>query len=300
MEAEPLQDDREELQREDRDVEADAPRDLEHRRVLGRLQAELVEVPRQAEVGDERDGDERVAQQAHEHGFSAEPVQVFSLEDVDHPGHGERARGDGDPDEVEEDPEAPGIGVGEVGAAAEAEGEPRDHREAAERDEDQQDPVERGHQPLVQPLELDVMAVVGVGVGRVHAARSVRDRLHPLAEERVGGAEQGAERHHGGRHGPERRGGEPRKRLLPERREPELLEGHRREVQHARAAQLLLAVDVVDVLLGAVCDALVRERQHLLAASVAQGVGGARLDARRGRDRLEEPLASRPGEPAAR
>ena len=117
-----------------------------------------------------------------------------------------------------------------------------------------------------------------------------RDRVRALPEEGVDGAERGADRHDGGRHGPERRRGEPRKRLLPVRREPELLERHRREVQHGRAAHLLLSVDVVDVLVRAVLDALVGEREHLVAGSVAQGVRRARLDARRGRDRLEEPL----------
>ena len=291
VEAEPLQDHREELHGEDRDVEADAPRDLEHGRVVRGLQAELVEVPRQTEVGDERDRDERIAQEAHQDGLSSQPVQVFSLEDIDGPGHRERARRDGDPDEVEEDPEAPGVRVGEVGAAAEAAREPQDHREAAERDEDQQDPVERGHQPLIQPLERDVMAVVRMGVGRVHAARSVRHRLHPLAEVRVGAPEQGPESHHGRRHRPERRRGQPRKRLLPVGREPELLERHRREVQHARSAQLLLSVDVVDVLFRAIVHALAGEREHVVAASVAQGVRRARLDARRRRDALDEALA---------
>ena len=148
--------------------------------------------------------------------------------------------------------------------------------DAAERDQEQEHPVERGHQLLVQRLELDVVPVVG-GL-RVPGRR---DRGHALAEERVGGAEQRADRHDGGRNGPERRGGEPRKRLLAERREPELLEGNGRQVQHARAAQLLLAVDVVDVSLGAIGDALVRDREHLVAGAVAQGVRGAGLDARR-------------------
>jgi hypothetical protein len=37
---------REELKEKDRDVEADTPRDLEHGGLLGRLQAQLIEVPR--------------------------------------------------------------------------------------------------------------------------------------------------------------------------------------------------------------------------------------------------------------
>ena len=60
---------------------------------------------------------------------------------------------------------------------------------------------------------------------------------------------------------------------------PSFSNGTRRQVQHARPAQFLLAVDVVDVLVGPVGDALVRERQHLVARAVAQGVGRARLDA---------------------
>ena len=120
-------------------------------------------------------------------------------------------------------------------------------------------------------LEFDVAVVVGVA--------RIRHRLSPLPEEGVRGAEQGAHGHHGGRHGAERRLGEGRKGLLPVRREAEFLERHSRQVQHARPAQLLLSVDVVDVLVGPVGDALVRERQHLVPGSVAQGVGGARLDA---------------------
>ena len=69
---------------EDGDVQTHTPRDLEHRRLLGRLQPELPEVPGQAEVGDQGDGDERVAQEAHEHGGPAHGIQVLSPEDVDH------------------------------------------------------------------------------------------------------------------------------------------------------------------------------------------------------------------------
>ena len=124
----------------------------------------------------------------------------------------------------------------------------------------------------------------------------VGDRLDALAEEGVDGAEHGADRHDGGRHGPERRRGEPRERLLPERREPELLERHRGEVQHARSAQLLLSVDVVDVLVRAVVHALVGEREHLLAAAVAQGVGRTRLDARGSGDASPGSASSQSGE----
>ena len=291
VEAHPLQDDREELHGEDRDVEADAPGDLEHRRVIRGLQAELVEVPGQAEVRDERDGDERVAQQAHQHRFSAEPVQVFSLEDVDRPGHGERPGGDGDPDQVEDDPEAPRVGVGEVRAAAEAEGEPGDHRHAAERHQGEQDPVERGHQPLVQPLESDVMAVVRRASPVSTAARAVRHRLHPFSEVRVDGPEQGADRHHRGRHGPERRRRKAAEMVSPRTSgNPSFSKGTAERYSTLVPPSLLLSVDVVDVLVRAVGHAFVGERQHLLAASVAQGVGGARLDARRGRDRLQESL----------
>ena len=113
-------------------------------------------------------------------------------------------------------------------------------------------------------------------VGR---SRSVRHRLSPLPEEGVRGAEQGAHGHHGGGHGAERRLGEGRKGLLAVGREAEFLERHGRQVQHARPAQLLLSVDVVDVPVGPVGDALVRERQHLVPGAVAQGVGRARLDA---------------------
>ena len=77
---------------------------------------------------------------------------------------------------------------------------------------------------------------------------------------------------------------------FPERREPDLLERHRREVEHARAAELLLAVDMVDVLVGAVADALLRDGQHLVAGPVPQRIRGARLDAGRRRDRVEEAL----------
>ena len=121
---------RQEFEQEDRDVEADAPRDLEHRRVLRRLQGELVGVPGQAEVGEERDHHEGVAQEAHQDGGAAQPVEVLSLEDVDDAGHRERARGHRDPHQVEEDPQAPRVGVGEVRAAAKPEGEARDEGDA--------------------------------------------------------------------------------------------------------------------------------------------------------------------------
>ena len=248
--------------------------------MVRRIESELIGLPGQAEIRDERDHHERVAQETHQHGGSAEPVEVLSLKDVDGSRHRERARRHGDPDEVEGDPQPPGIGVGEARAAAETEGEPRHQRHAAEGHERQKEPVERGQQLLAEGLELHVVAVT-VGA---------RDRVRALLEEGVDGAERRADRHDGGRHGPEGRRRELRKRFLPVRREPEFLERHRGEVQHGRAADLLLAVDVVDVLVRAVLDALVGEREHLLAGAVTQGVRGARLDARRGRDRLEEPF----------
>ena len=154
---------RQEFEQEDRDVEADAPRDLEHRRVLRRLQRELVGVPRQAEVGEERDHDEGVAQEAHQDGGAAHRVEILPLEDVDHARHRERARRHGDPYQVEEDPQAPRVGVGEVRAAAETQGETRDERDGAERHEQEEDPVERGQQLLVpERLEFDVAVVVGM------------------------------------------------------------------------------------------------------------------------------------------
>src|SRR5262249_14978546 len=70
--------------------------------------------------------------------------------------------------------------------------------------------------------------------------------------------------------------------------EAELLERHGREVEHARAAGLLHAVDVVDVLAGPGGDAAARLGEHLLALAVAQRVGRAGLDARRRDDALEE------------
>ena len=115
-------------------------------------------------------------------------------------------------------------------------------------------------------LEFDVPAGVG-------------HRLNPLPEEGIGGAEHSADGDHGGGDGAERLVVERRKGLFAVRREPEFLERHSRQVQHARAAQLLLSVDVVDVLVGPVGDPLVRQRQHLVPGSIAQGVGGTRLDA---------------------
>ena len=144
----------------------------------------------------------------------------------------------------------------------------------AERHEQQEDPVERRQQ--LAPEESRIRRGRGPADRR---SRSVRHGLSPLPEEGVPGAEQGAHGHHGRRHGAERRLGEGRKRLLAVRREAEFLERHGRQVQHARPAQLLLAVDVVDVPVGPVGDALVRERQHLVPRAVAQGVGRARLDA---------------------
>ena len=148
--------DRQELEQEDRDVEADAPRDLEHGRVLRRVQGERVEVPGQAEVSEERDRHEGVAQEAHQDGGATQPVEILALEDIDHAGHRERARGHRDPHQVEEDPQAPRVGVGEVGAAAEPQGEARDQRDGTERHEQQEDPVERGQQLAPEDLEFDV------------------------------------------------------------------------------------------------------------------------------------------------
>ena len=218
---------------------------------------------------------EGVAQEAHQDGGAAQPVEILALEDIDHAGHRERARSHRDPHQVEEDPQAPRIGVGEVGAAAEPQGEARDQRDAAERHEQQEDPVERGQQLAPEGLEFDVAVVLGM----LRRGRTVCHRLSPLPEEGVRGAEHGAHGHHRGRHGAERRLGEGRKGLLAVRREAEFLERHGRQVQHARPAQLLLSVDVVDVPVGPVGDALVRERQHLVPGAVAQRVGGARLDA---------------------
>ena len=135
-------------------------------------------------------------------------------------------------------------------------------------------------------LEFDVAVVLGM----LRRGRIVRHRLSPLPEEGVRGAEQGAHGHHGGGHGAERRLGERRKGLLAVRRKAEFLERHGRQVQHARPAQLLLSVDVVDVPVGPVGDALVRERQHLVPRAVAQRVGGARLDAGRNRHGVGELL----------
>ena len=96
--------------------------------MLRRLQGELIRVPGQAQIREQRDRHEGVTQQAHEDRRATEPVKILSLEDVDDAGQRERAGGDRDPDQVEDDPEAPRIGVGEVGAAAEAEGEARHKR----------------------------------------------------------------------------------------------------------------------------------------------------------------------------
>ena len=166
------------------------------------------------------------------------------------------------------------------------------NRDAAERHEQQEDPVEGGHQLVSERLEFDVAVVCGM----LRRSRSVCQRLNSLPEEGVHGAEQRAHGHHGGRNGAERRPGEGRKRLLAEVREAEFFERHGRQVHDARPAQLLLSVDVVDVLVGPVGDPLVRERQHLFAGSVAQGVGGACLDAGGSRDAFGESLARVVGE----
>ncbi len=122
------------------------------------------------------------------------------------------------------------------------------------------------------------------------ACSLIRHFLRALAEERVRGAEQRADADHGGRNRAERRRVEGRERFLSVGREAELLERHSRDVQHAGPAQLLLSVDVIDVALGPVGDALVRFGEHLVARAVDQGVGRARLDARGRRDAAAEPL----------
>ena len=143
-------------------------------------------------------------------------------------------------------------------------------------------------QLLLEGLELDVVMLA------VPRRLGVRHRLRlRFRKKRVGGAEHRADADHRRRHraaAPSLR--ERRKRLLAARREAELLERHRRQVQHARAARLLLAVDVVHVLVRPVGDALVRLREHLVARAEAQRVGRARLHAGGDRHGVGELLAA--------
>ena len=98
----------------------------------GSLQAELVGVPGQAKVGEERDHHERITKEARKDGCTTQPIEILSMEDIDHAGHRERARRDRDPHEVEKDPQAPRVSVRQVSAAAESQGEARDQRDEAE------------------------------------------------------------------------------------------------------------------------------------------------------------------------
>ncbi len=168
-----------------------------------------------------------------------------------------------------------------MGAAAQAQGEPRHERGGAGRHEDHQDPVERRHELVRDRLELDVMAGL--------AAVRRRDGRSPVLEARVSGAEDRAEHEHGGGHGLQRGGGPRREGLLADVREAEARERNAREIEHARAARLFLAVDVVHVAVGAAGDALLRLGQHLLPLAEPERVGRTGLDAGRHTDPLEEP-----------
>ena len=131
------------------------------------------------------------------------------------------------------------------------------------------------------------------GRDRRACARCSADLLRALPEERVRGAEQRADADHRRRDRRERRRGEGRERLLAVRREAELLERHRRQVQHA-SCRRAPSRRRCDRRTGRAASAmrLCASRQHLVASAVAQRVGRARLDARRHLDAADERLVS--------
>ena len=96
-----------------------------------------------------------------------------------------------------------------------------------------------------QRLELRVVVVSLRGGSRLLARG---DGRHAPPEHGIRGAEERADGHDGGRHGVQSRLREQGIGLLPDVREPELREGHGGEVEDARPARLVLAVDVVHVL----------------------------------------------------
>ncbi len=69
--------------------------------------------------------------------------------------------------------------------------------------------------------------------------------------------------------------------------EPYVLKGDRRKVEHAGAAQFVLAVDVIDIGLRFLRDAAAGFRQHLLAVAEGEGAEGAGGDAGRGQAALQ-------------
>jgi hypothetical protein len=126
------------------------------------------------------------------------------------------------------------------------EGEARDQRDAAERHEQEEDPVERGHQLVPERLEFDVAVVSGM----LRRSRSVCHRLNPFPDQGVRGAEQSAHAHYGRRNGAERRLVKAGKGFSLYVGKPSFSNGTADRYTMLVPPKLLLSVDVLDAFNG--------------------------------------------------
>jgi hypothetical protein len=142
---ETLEDDRAELEREDRRVERDAPADLEHDRVRVPHDERVPDVPGATEVEHQRDDDEAVAEERRQDGGADDRPELLEVEDVDGRADREAAGGEGDAaEDVESDPDTPRECVGEVRGGGEALEETDDGGVGPEGEDDEEDsPPER-------------------------------------------------------------------------------------------------------------------------------------------------------------
>ena len=130
--SEPLEDRREELEPEHRQVERHAPGHFEHHRQRAeRPHHGNREVPRQPEVEQQADDDEEIPERAGQHRGAHDRVVLLQPEDVHRRRHRVAARRQRDAaDDVERDPQPPRARLREVRRGAEAVDEPvDDHRD---------------------------------------------------------------------------------------------------------------------------------------------------------------------------
>ena len=220
-------------------------------------------LPRAAELHHEHGDRAHVAEERHQHRGAKERMVAVRAQHLHEAGDGEADPADGDHghDPVA-DPPAPGIGVVDVGDAADADGEPH-HRDD---DGDRHD----GQQRLVPPGEPDapVHAVSGLvlpaAVAPVHKPRQHREHAveHPEHARRDAQPAVGEVRH---------------RRLRQARDVADLLERYGGQVQHARAPDLVEAVDLGDVRARGHRDPPLCFGHHVVAVPEADGAGGAHL-----------------------
>ena len=189
---EALEDDRAELEREDRRVERDAPADLEHDRVRVPHDERVPDVPGAPEVEHERDDDEAVAEERRQDGRADDRPELLEVEDVDRRADREAAGGEGDAaEDVEADPEPPGEGVGEVRGAGEALEEADDGGVGPEGEDDEEDsPPEREARALRasawRSLQCSFGDLVVRTLGRLDLVAAVADPVDAAEEDGAG------------------------------------------------------------------------------------------------------------------